>query len=510
VSYQIYWGDIHNHCAISYGHGSLSRALKLARAQLDFCSVTGHAFWPDMPTDRDRYGDIIDYHSEGFERLARGWPDVQSTMRAHDRPGEFVPFLSYEWHSRESGDHHILCRELDAPLVGAESISHLRSRLATLEGEGRPALLIPHHIGYPRGYRGINWDQFDEALSPFVEIYSLHGCSESDLAPYPMLHTMGPRDYESTAEYGLVSGRRFGLAASTDHHAGYPGSYGYGRVGVYARDLTREALWEAFRARRVYAVTGDKIEAVLRVDDAWPGEVVTDHSNGGRRIEVAVTGVDYLDRIEVLKNNRPIKRLLVEPTPVDLDGGRPLRAKVRVEWGWGSPHETVSWECDLAVGGALRGVETCFSGEAVVRPREALDPKAALDEEESIPHELLERSDNGCRWRSVTTGNATVRHSSTQSIVVDVEMLPDAELSLRLNGRTFRHTLRELFEGSRGHYLRGWLSEAVRIHRAVPESGYIASLSLIDQPENETDRYYLRVFQVNGQVAWVSPIWVTR
>ena len=510
MTYHIFWGDIHNHCAISYGHGSLGRALRLAQEQLDFCSVTGHAFWPDMPTDRARYGDIIDYHSSGFERLAHGWPDVQSAMRGCDRPGEFVPFPSYEWHSRESGDHHVLCRELDAPLTGGDSLGELRARLVALGAGGKPALLIPHHIGYPSGFRGINWQQFDESLSPFVEIYSLHGCSESDLAPYPMLHTMGPRDYESTAEYALASGRRFGLAASTDHHAGYPGSWGYGRIAAYARNLTRESLWEAFRARRVYAVTGDKIEAWLHVDGAWPGEQVQGHGDTDRQVSVRVAGADWLERVEVLKNGRPLHRVLGDQTPAAPDASRPLRAKVRIEWGWGSPHETVVWEGELGVDGALLGITSCFSGEAVVRPREALDPQAALDEEEAIPHELLERTDSGCRWRSVTTGNPTVRHGSTQAIVAEVEMLPDAELTLRVNGLVCRHTLRELLLGSRGHYVRGWLSEAVRIHRAVPESGYTAEFAFVDQPELETDWYYLRVFQANGQVAWVSPIWVTR
>lgn len=46
-----YWGDLHNHCAISYGSSTLKRALNNARAHLDFCTITGHAFWPDMPMD---------------------------------------------------------------------------------------------------------------------------------------------------------------------------------------------------------------------------------------------------------------------------------------------------------------------------------------------------------------------------------------------------------------------------------------------------------------------------
>ena len=44
----VYYGDIHNHCGISYGHRNLETALENARLQLDFVSITGHALWPDM------------------------------------------------------------------------------------------------------------------------------------------------------------------------------------------------------------------------------------------------------------------------------------------------------------------------------------------------------------------------------------------------------------------------------------------------------------------------------
>jgi hypothetical protein len=45
----IYWGDLHNHCGISYGFGSLENALLAAKGQLDFCAIIGHASWADMP-----------------------------------------------------------------------------------------------------------------------------------------------------------------------------------------------------------------------------------------------------------------------------------------------------------------------------------------------------------------------------------------------------------------------------------------------------------------------------
>lgn len=171
--------------------------------------------------------------------------------------------------------------------------------------------------------------------------------------------------------------------------------------------------------------------------------------------------------------------------------------------------EIVEWEGRLRLlAGRLLRVETCFSGEAVVSPREAQDRKLQVEEDEIIPHRLVGRDDVSCSWRSRTTGNPTVRHPSTQAIVVEVDMPPEGQLELSVNGQTYRHSLRELLVGSRGHYLRGWLSEAVRVHRAVPERGYAVNLRLDDEPERETDCYYLRALQTNGQIAWVSPIWV--
>ncbi len=91
----VYYGDLHNHCGISYGHGSLEDAFLNAREQLDFCSVTGHALWPDIPEPNETIGYIIDFHRKGFAHLREVWDDVQRTTAAFHRDGEFVTYLSF-------------------------------------------------------------------------------------------------------------------------------------------------------------------------------------------------------------------------------------------------------------------------------------------------------------------------------------------------------------------------------------------------------------------------------
>ena len=67
------FGDIHNHCDLSYGHGRFADALARAALQLDFVSITGHAHWPDMPVDDPAVAHIVNFHVEGFARLRDGW-----------------------------------------------------------------------------------------------------------------------------------------------------------------------------------------------------------------------------------------------------------------------------------------------------------------------------------------------------------------------------------------------------------------------------------------------------
>ena len=494
---RLFWGDLHSHCAISYGYGSLERAFALARQHLDFCSVTGHATWHDMPTDRERYGRIIDFHREGFERLKRNWKAFAETTRRHDRPGAFVTLPSYEWHSRRYGDHNVYFLEDDAEIVERPSLAELEAALA-----GSETMIVPHHLGYGPGFRGIDWQEFDARRSPVVEVFSGHGSSERDGGPYPMYHTMGPRSHRGTVAHGLALGKRFGFVAGTDHHGGYPGHYGEGRTAVYAAELTRPAIWEALGARRCYAVTGDRIAVDVRVNDGVMGEEITAEA---RELRVRVRGADALDRVEVVKNGRPLKRVFGRPPPDELPD--PIHAKLRIEWGWGDQHEAVRWDGELRLSeGSLLSVEPCFSGEPLLAPSDAVE----LESDETPIHGLVHQEHQELAWYSHTRGNPHPLLRGTSALVLELRAPRAAELHLRVNGSSFSHRLAELLEGSRSHFVRGWRSEALLLHRAVPERCLTQELDFSDHPEAETDWYYVRVAQENGQWAWTSPIWATR
>ena len=56
-----------------------------------------------------------------------------------------------------------------------------------------------------------------------------------------------------------------------------------------------------------------------------------------------------------------------------------------------------------------------------------------------------------------------------------------------------------------GHYLRGWLSEAIRIGPLVPLGECQVQAEWTDDPERPVDVYRLRVGQHNSQWAWLTP-----
>jgi hypothetical protein len=338
-----YFGDIHNHCDVGYGHGRLADSWRNARMQLDFAAITVHAYWPDIPTEMPHLADLVAYHERGFARTAAAWEQVRQAAAANNQPGEFVSFLAFEWHSRKYGDHNIYFKEDAGEIIRAGSLEEMRAELRKLDGGG---LMLPHHIGYKQGHRGINWETFDPELSPVVEIMSMHGAAESADTAYPYLHTMGPRDWRSTYHYGLAQGHTVGAVGSTDHHSAHPGSYGHGRLAVFAPELTRDGIWEAIRSRRTIALTGDNIVVAFSVNGGLVGDVLP--VAAAREISVEVIGGGAIDYVELLHNNRVIQRESVyaaEPAVTDTP------YKIHLEMGWG----IAGGECGLAGGGGGGG-----------------------------------------------------------------------------------------------------------------------------------------------------------
>ncbi len=322
--YTLFWGDIHNHNAVGYAKGSLERSIEIAREHLDFFAFTGHASWHDMPI---MPGNRHMHWIKGFEAHTKHWPKTRQIIKnANDK--SFVALLGYEWHSSTFGDYCLIFEEDQPELFLPGNVKKLLNF-----AKSQKALAIPHHVAYKLNWRGYNWDYFDPEVSPVVEIFSEHGCTMSDRAPYPMiLHSNGGRDVSNTIDFQLARGLRFGFVASTDDHFGYPGAYGEGLAGIWAENLSAKAIFEAIRARRTIAVTGDRINLDFSLNEEPMGKELPYIQE--RHFGIDVESPDSLEIIELVKNGKPVKRFFPEDF-TERPKKLPERAKCRFQYGWG-------------------------------------------------------------------------------------------------------------------------------------------------------------------------------
>jgi hypothetical protein len=119
--------------------------------------------------------------------------------------------------------------------------------------------------------------------------------------------------------YAFSRGYILGVVAAGDSHVGYPGrsmmegdpylcqNWKAGIAGVYAPELTREAIWDALYNRHCYGTTGVRIVLQFHLNGSPMGSVLEYPSDGNdlyqREIEVFVAGTDQISRVDIIKNN---------------------------------------------------------------------------------------------------------------------------------------------------------------------------------------------------------------
>ena len=273
-------------------------------------------------------------------------------------------------------------------------------------------------------------------------------------------------------------------------------------MGVLAPSLTRDAVWEALRTRHVCCATGDNIKIDFRVNDAMMGDVVRGNS---RRIYLNVEGQSCIDYIDIIKNGRLLARMNGPMTPL-MPKEETVRCKLKVEFGWNREERYVTWKGNLSINkGRILKVTPCFRGAAFTSPQEG--------ETEFHTHvnKIISSSERQTELLLYTSKNPNTLTPATQAVILELEMPKDGVITADFNGKQFKHSLGELLEGSRSHFMIGWLSEAILFNRAMPESCYMIEHYMEDkEPERDTDYYYVRVRQRDQQWAFSSPIWAER
>ncbi len=487
----LYWGDLHNHCGISYGFGSLENALNNARVHLDFCAITGHAMWPDMISRNPETAFLVDFHREGFAKLRDNWPQVQKRINEANT-SDFVTFQSYEMHSSLYGDRHFLSPDSDFPLIYRDSPD------ALVHDCGHRSIAVPHHIGYTPGYRGISWDLYNPAVSPIVEVVSKHGAAMREDGPFPYYHDMGPLDAHNTVAEGLKRGFRFSFVGSTDHHAGFPGSWGDGLAAVYANEKSRESIWESLLAGHCYAVNADRIRCSFTLNHSMMGDML---SADNRHVLLHAEGDAPIEFATISRNGQKIAMTFSQPV-----AAKDRRFLLRIEMGWSSSPDLFHWEGALHLeDGVILRVTPYLRGLNALSPH---DSEVNSEENTNRLNNGFHQDRNTAFFWCDTVCNKSTLHPQTCAFVFEIEADPSSQITLDLNGKKQISSLRQLLESGYSAHLKPWASHAFKMHTAYPASACQVHLELDDKRHTPWDYYQAEVTEVNGSRAFISPIFV--
>jgi hypothetical protein len=280
----------------------------------------------------------------------------------------------------------------------------------------------------------------------------------------------------------------------------------------------------------VYAVTGDRILLDLQVKNAKMGEYLRTESP--IEIKVDIEGSDAVDRVELLRDGRVIEtHCHIDSWPASIPD--PVRFKLRLEFGWGPKaskgfgEQEKIWEGKLSPrGGRILSTEGCFTwpGQRIGESKKS-----------HVEFRLVTPNTGGSvPWAEIAGPHVptSVGAPGNQAVVTEFELPAGEAVHLEIDGTSLDITPESAMSGSKvvallaesrrltervfgisadevespdSFYFNAW---KMKMHQAFPESAYRFTHSFEDAPGRSLHYYYVRVTQLNGQMAWSSPVWV--
>lgn len=465
VAEHTYWGDPHGQSGETVGTGTVWAY---------FEHLAGPAFL-----------DFGAHAGNDFQITEDLWTEIKEAGRSVHDPGEFVTVHCYEWSATTAlgGDHNVYFRGDDPAIArssgwltaddagagdrppdadrerveGTHPIEALYERY-----EGRDdVLVVPHQGGRPA-----TLDALDPDLTPFLEVVSCWGV------------------FEWFAAEAYDRGYPVGLVGGSDDHSGRPGTappdnlpkhnVEGGLMAARATALTREALWDAFTGASVYATTGARILLCVELGEAGIGERVA--IDDPADLTVSVHGTAPIRTVDCFRGSERIARR-------DVTQGTDV---VEVEW--------------TGARSTFRDKRLDWSGGATLDQGEIVDATAfGFDH----PEEGITRRRSGAVfWEGLTTGNY-------EGVRLRVDAPDDATLRVGTDQAGLAVTLGTLSAGDP----RRVDVEGIEAGLAVRRTGTATRTDLttsfpVGVPEGDTHPYWVRVRQVDGEMAWSSPVFV--
>jgi uncharacterized protein DUF3604 len=474
---RIYWGELHGHSGWEEGVGTVPRYYEFARdvAYLDFASLTGHDLFLSQ----------------------RGWDEIRRETEKANRTGQFVAYMGYEWTQqfRNGGHHNVFFKTDKGNYVTrweAPKPNQLYEKLRAIDSTDN-VLIIPH------AHEPADWNYNDAEMERLVEIFSMHG------------------SFEYFGQRFLKRGYRMGLVAASDDHTGHPGyspaiiSTRNGLAAVYAEKLDRENIWRGMKERATYATSNATRPVVkITVDDKRVGEAVA--TGTLPTINARVLGTAAIDHIDVMHNGQvEYRRDYLSPRPDD-----PTAIQVMFH----TPTETAGDELAAPKGGVAWAGWIEVTGGGRIASIEPLNVDHFTDQ---FHHVDAQRVWFSCRTRGDFDG-VLIRLSQAPAdtlVRVTVSALSGSAGGTGASGqvtwpvgvpsRTPLHEVSFKLSDVAQHQAEFKVTPNAFIYARKARANGAWDVSFSYRPAKvpaQDDYYYLRVVQIDGEAAWVSPVWI--
>ena len=300
-------GEMHGHTNLSDGQPDIDTYFRNIRdlAKLDFAALTDHdhggvgnpALWVGTPSK---------------------WDLIRQKVKEYQQDGKFSTLLAYERDSYPFYNNLVLYfRDRDAQMIrgvrdGEFTAEELRAVLA------REDVIACPHDTYTLSSNADFMTLPKDLITPFVEVIS-----RGDAAEY-----MGnPAEWKDAVCEGgfwqdaLRRGVKMGVIGGGDDHRGmngrvddslpYPENYP-GVTGVWAKENTPAAIFEALKAKRTYAfmmgkadgAMGGRMEIDFRINGHYMGETIQRPDSRDLHIFYRVRADVPIRRVTIVKNCR--------------------------------------------------------------------------------------------------------------------------------------------------------------------------------------------------------------
>ncbi|HYE82767.1 MAG TPA: DUF3604 domain-containing protein [Clostridia bacterium] len=469
-TYRIYWGDMHGQNALGAGVGNMDEYLSFARnpSALDFCGWQGN----------------------DFEVTAENWEIIKDKIRSYHEPGRFVTFLGYEWSgvTPAGGDHNIYYSGDDGPLYHSHQwIVHMHGgnpipgmdrypidNLWKSFKDRKDVMAVPHVGG-----RYANFDFYDPEFIKVIEIHSHHGT------------------FEWFALDALSRGMKVGFIAGSDDHTCRPGlSYPMrgavpgasfdvrsGFTAVFAKELTRESIWEAIMQRRCYATTFARILLDVRSNGHMMGEEFD--ASELPVLNIRTVGSVPIDYLEILRGTEVVYRHDNIPVADNKNGNK------RIRFAWGGVRvrtrkKSTNWTGSIQLD---KGFIVSAKEYAFDRPDQGIT---------YISRQMVE-------WKSTTSGD-------NDGVILEIEAPDDARLSFNSRPVQFEILNSDISASptvinAGGVNLKVSVSEVGEVPADIKKNEVELKWSDL-QPNAGINPYWVKVVQSDGNMAWSSPIYI--